>query len=133
MTDEQVVKQVYPDARAWEHYPGDWQVGIGSEQVNGSRLITYANDSEQDAWADARARLPEGATTQPTPASDENEVDEEALLPCPFCGGIPRLGESEDGGHFIECSECGSSTNLTYFLMDDASRDVRERWNRRAK
>lgn len=57
--------------------------------------------------------------------------DEVKLKPCPFCGGEPRWGTSPDEGHFIECSRCGSSTNLTYYLKDDASRDVAEKWNRR--
>lgn len=55
------------------------------------------------------------------------------LQPCPFCGGTARFNETEDGGHFIECTKCRSSTCLRYSLMDDAKPLLAESWNRRAQ
>lgn len=55
------------------------------------------------------------------------------LQPCPFCGGTARFNETEDGGHFIECTNCRSSTCLRYSLMDDAKPILAESWNRRAQ
>jgi Lar family restriction alleviation protein len=64
------------------------------------------------------------------------------LLPCPFCGGKAEYKEIEfapedehkhdRGGHYIECQGCGASTNLMFPLMDDVSRLLAEKWNRRS-
>lgn len=55
------------------------------------------------------------------------------LLPCPFCAGKAEFNQTEDGGHFIECTKCGSSTILRYSLMDDARPILAESWNYRAQ
>lgn len=55
------------------------------------------------------------------------------LQPCPFCGGTARFNETEDGGYFIECTNCRSSTCLRYSLMDDAKPILAESWNRRVQ
>lgn len=99
---------------------GCGESGLGCDQFGCWKTgLVYADDAAES--------LP------PEPAQEEVEEDEESLKPCPFCGSNVRWGESPDGGHFIECGKCQASTNLTYYLMDDASRDVRERWNRRVK
>lgn len=58
------------------------------------------------------------------------------LLACPFCGQAPRHGRCDlaganFGGEFIECSNCGASTNLVFPTMGDVKRELVERWNRR--
>jgi hypothetical protein len=52
---------------------------------------------------------------------------------CPFCNGKPEFGATEDGGNFIECTGCGSSTSLRYSLMEDARPILAEGWNKRAQ
>ena len=38
---------------------------------------------------------------------------EEALKPCPFCGGKPNVVQGEcTGGYWIECEDCLSSTRV---------------------
>jgi Lar family restriction alleviation protein len=63
-------------------------------------------------------------------------MSDRSLLPCPFCGGEPRFGtgasEGIEGGHFIECGNCQASTSLVFPLKDDVTRELAERWNRRA-
>lgn len=64
------------------------------------------------------------------------------LKPCPFCGGEAewchhegdplKLEDEMDGAHWIECVDCGTSTNLRYSLMDDCRPLLAEQWNRRA-
>lgn len=63
----------YPDARCWEHAFGDWQIAIGSEQANGSTLLTYANDTEYAAWYDAASRLSPILPTDPSKPEGEGE------------------------------------------------------------
>lgn len=62
------------------------------------------------------------------------------LLPCPFCGGNAHyliIDQEEDprkaGGEYIECTNCGASTNITIPLMDVVTEIVIEKWNRRTK
>lgn len=58
------------------------------------------------------------------------------LKPCPFCGGTPvfRTGDAEGipSGHFLECDGCHASTALVFPLKDDVTRELAERWNKRA-
>jgi hypothetical protein len=73
--------------------------------------------------------------------SDERQhdkSDEGKLLPCPCCGGEAQFGEVDSGetddnhgGHYIECSGCGLTTNLVFPDKGDVERELREVWNRR--
>lgn len=54
------------------------------------------------------------------------------LKPCPFCSGPAAFSHNSDGGNWIECTQCGSGTNLRYSLMDDCKPLLAEQWNRRA-
>jgi hypothetical protein len=52
------------------------------------------------------------------------------LLPCPFCGEPPRLGEDSSGAVCVECinwGECACPRSC-----DDSKRVAIDRWNRRA-
>lgn len=58
------------------------------------------------------------------------------LLPCPHCGQQPSFGVIEEdganfGAEFIDCSNCGASTNLVFPCKGDVKRELRERWNKR--
>ena len=53
------------------------------------------------------------------------------LRPCPFCGGQASMKDNEDGANFVECGQCGASTNLQYSLKDDGRPQLYERWNTR--
>jgi hypothetical protein len=66
------------------------------------------------------------ASPQPAPEGDE-------LLPCPFCGGEPKLVEVEPSGYVVECKNgaCNASTNIRFSCGEDARPLVREQWNRR--
>lgn len=60
---------------------------------------------------------------------------DEALLPCPFCGGKASFGTGASegvGGHFIECGKCNASTALVFPLKDDVTRELLDRWNARS-
>jgi hypothetical protein len=56
------------------------------------------------------------------------------LLPCPFCGGDPKLVEVEPSGYVVECTNgiCHASTNIRFSCGEDARPLVAEQWNRRA-
>lgn len=58
------------------------------------------------------------------------------LEPCPHCAGEAKFGMikkgPQRGGEYIECQQCGASTNLQWSLKDDARGELAERWNRRA-
>lgn len=61
------------------------------------------------------------------------------LLPCPFCGGVASWNHNDGtvlidgtaGAHWIDCDDCGASTNLRYSLMEDCRPLLAEQWNRR--
>lgn len=67
-----------------------------------------------------------------------NDTTRDALLPCPFCGGKPEQfciddeGDENYGGHGIQCTKCGASTNLRFACGDDPVPLQVEAWNRRA-
>lgn len=56
------------------------------------------------------------------------------LLPCPFCGGSASFQSASDGandgGHYVECLDCGASTNLQFGIKCVKSL-LAGRWNRR--
>lgn len=51
------------------------------------------------------------------------------LKPCPFCGGRPRLWNTEDGGQYIECRVCQVSTNIQFSDKEDGLPLLIERWD----
>lgn len=57
------------------------------------------------------------------------------LLPCPFCGGTAQYMDnhdtSTDGGEYVSCSQCQTSTALFYAIKEDVKPLLAERWNRR--
>lgn len=61
-----------------------------------------------------------------------------SLLPCPCCGSRARFqviapdAQFNAGGEYVDCSECGLSTNLMFPLKTDVREELTERWNRRA-
>lgn len=63
-----------------------------------------------------------------------------ALLPCPFCSGKAEFGivgnrdvdDPDFGGHFVHCTQCDACTTLVFPVKDDATRELVERWNKRA-
>lgn len=58
------------------------------------------------------------------------------LLPCPFCGGQGRYTNnydtSTDGGEYVTCDKCLTSTALVYGIKEDPKPLLAERWNTRA-
>lgn len=59
------------------------------------------------------------------------------LLPCPFCGGEPKLfqvGESEpdnEGGWVIQCTSCLASSRVHFSVKEDARPFAASAWNER--
>jgi Lar family restriction alleviation protein len=66
----------------------------------------------------------------------EKENDDE-LKPCPFCGASAEIIEVEEtdnqGGFVVCCTGCQASTKVWFPLKDDATRILRDEWNRRAE
>lgn len=56
---------------------------------------------------------------------------DKTLKPCPHCSGFARFGETAEGGRFIECSQCLSSSNVMFPLKEPVDDLLREAWNRR--
>jgi len=56
-------------------------------------------------------------------------TEEKTLLPCPFCGGKARLGDSSFGWpHHVYCTECGAKvTSLKY--AEEGENEAIEKWN----
>jgi len=59
------------------------------------------------------------------------------LKRCPFCGGKAQYCFASlpqyEGGQYIECTQCGATTNLTYPIKDSVEDIVCEKWNTRVK
>jgi Lar family restriction alleviation protein len=53
------------------------------------------------------------------------------LKPCPFCGGAAHFDHDDNGWNWIECADCGASTNARVSAMDDCKPLLAEQWNRR--
>ena len=52
--------------------------------------------------------------------------DQGVLLPCPFCGGKPKMIEGDLGhGFWIECEDCMSGTRI------GNRREIPKLWNQR--
>jgi len=59
----------------------------------------------------------------------------EALLPCPFCGGVDAcfVHGADDDGQWVAvvCPDCGAGTRQHYPIMDDARPHAQGAWNTR--
>lgn len=70
------------------------------------------------------------------PAAAPSGSPAEALLPCPFCGGMPELTQLTDadnaGGWTVECTGCLCSTRVHFSCKEDARPHVVDAWNSRA-
>jgi hypothetical protein len=95
----------------------------------GSRRLLLP--SEMTHWEALLAETAALAARVSAVGVDGDESD--ALLPCPFCGGEPKLTEVEPSGYVVECTNgiCNASTNIRYSCGDDARPLVKEQWNRR--
>jgi Lar family restriction alleviation protein len=58
--------------------------------------------------------------------------DQTTLAPCPFCGAAAHFDHDDNGWNWIECADCGASTNARVSAMDDCKPLLAEQWNRRA-
>lgn len=58
---------------------------------------------------------------------------DEALLPCPFCGGEPRQGITGSGwgDSYVSCSGCGAVVYGRWPGTDSGPPLASEKWNRR--
>jgi len=54
------------------------------------------------------------------------------LLFCPFCGGEAKRGETNDGGYFIECTQCQASSKCVYPQKTDPDPILKDAWNSRS-
>lgn len=65
-------------------------------------------------------------------------MTDEALKPCPFCGGkseFIRIDDDNDpcfGGVVVSCLGCGASSKVYFPLKEDVKPLLLEQWNRRA-
>lgn len=63
---------------------------------------------------------------------DMTDAQDEALLPCPFCGGkaeVFHIGNGPNqGGSCVSCANCLASSNLEFGFKEN----FRNNWNRRA-
>jgi Lar family restriction alleviation protein len=61
----------------------------------------------------------------------------EGLKPCPFCGGkaiyTNNYDTNSNGGEYVTCTNCKTSTALVYGINEDAKPLLAERWNRRTE
>ena len=57
--------------------------------------------------------------------------DSDQLKACPFCASPAEYDTTEDGGHFVACTDCMACSSVIYPLMDDVKNLLIERWNRR--
>jgi hypothetical protein len=62
----------------------------------------------------------------------KNTTDD-PLLPCPFCGGEPRIEDTDDGAVFVNCSKCLASSKCCYGVKTDPIPTVVEAWNTRVR
>ena len=103
MTDEQVVKRVWPEASVWRH--GSWRDGFNTwkvydtKHVHNKSQVFGVGESPETAWADAasriRAAIPE-TVVAPKPACEHNGgynladpgpfSDDIVLKICKLCG-----------------------------------------------
>ena len=56
----------------------------------------------------------------------EQQMNENKLLPCPFCGGKAHIYQDYTGMYVAQCDKCGNGT----LLSDKKTAEMR--WNRRA-
>lgn len=65
-----------------------------------------------------------------SPLPRPESVRHPELLPCPFCGGSPEMGEGENGLKAVLC------LNKNCYVMGpirEEARNAASAWNRRAK
>lgn len=64
------------------------------------------------------------------------EIDDAALLPCPFCGSsdVEIVRATDEDGEFaaVGCNGCGAGSRQHYYLGDDAAEHARGAWNKRS-
>ena len=68
-SDYDVLMAAYPDARIWEHAPGDWQVAAGSP----GEIKTYGHKTASDAISTAAKRIRAMQSVAPLPAVEGKE------------------------------------------------------------
>ena len=65
-------------------------------------------------------------------------MESEKLMPCPFCGGEPKMhvcepSEANNANVYIRCMVCGAIGGQTMVLSTHCAQDVAtQRWNRRS-
>lgn len=55
-----------------------------------------------------------------------SEILDTGLLPCPFCGELPKFERSFAGGPYILCDGCGAAT-----MFAETETEASARWNTR--
>jgi len=53
------------------------------------------------------------------------------LKPCPFCGSNASIKHNDQQYYWIDCDECGASTNMMVSCMDDCMPLLINKWNHR--
>lgn len=72
-----------------------------------------------------------GTTGRLDEAKRPAELCSSDLLACPFCGGQATMGETPDGGRYVQCNECLTSSRLIYPDKIDPKPLLLEAWNTR--
>lgn len=107
------------------------QYVANTSREDGQKLI----ESLLDRWRAGRADIP----AHYNPDLAKSAETESTLKPCPFCGGAAEIRQFNNdpespnfAAYYIECQECGASTNLRYPCGEDPRPELREQWNTRA-
>lgn len=62
--------------------------------------------------------------------------EDEALLPCPFCGGVAELGDADECGsnaYVVCCTGCQASSAVKFASKHDPRHELIEMWNLRSQ
>ena len=97
----------------------------GKEPALAQRASSAPTFTYEQAPQHAREAVEAALKATPQATAPQPSVGEQALLPCPHCGGVAHVEEEFRIGRAIECVECGANVGAV-----DLARGV-EMWNRR--
>lgn len=86
-TDYDILIEAYPDARIWEHAPGDWQVAAGF----GGEIKTYGHKTAAAAISTVASRIKAMGCSKPTPQPEPAATEHLSVVE--LCLKHENLGE----------------------------------------